>query len=380
MFWTAAALLTAIVALTLARPLLRAAPNGAPAGVEHDVEVYKAQLGELDGDLRRGTISASEAESARAEIGRRLLRAAAQTGQGTGAPVRLTPAALGIAVALPLAALGFYGWVGSPQMPDAPLAARADVAPGDIDLQAMIAAAEARLRANPQDGRGWDVLAPVYLRAGDAGKAAQAYRQAIGLLGETPVRLMGLGEALTRGAGGEVTDEAREAFERVAAAEPEMTAPRFFLALDLSQEGRFAEAAEAWRALLETAPADAPWRRLAEDALRDAQAQGGMPSGGPTAAEVAARAAATPQGEQGEMIAGMVAGLAARLEAEPDDAEGWARLVHAYSVLGDRPAASAALARAGETFDPGSPEWRLIETAARNAGIEPSAGEGEARP
>ena len=35
------------------------------------------------------------------------------------------------------------------------------------------------------------------------------------------------------------------------------------------------------------------------------------------------------------MIRGMVERLAARLEQQPDDKEGWARLAHAYDVLGE---------------------------------------------
>ena len=41
-------------------------------------------------------------------------------------------------------------------------------------------------------------------------------------------------------------------------------------------------------------------------------------------------------------IGGMVAGLAAQLKADPDNADGWARLLRSYDVLGD----SAARTRA----------------------------------
>ena len=44
--------------------------------------------------------------------------------------------------------------------------------------------------------------------------------------------------------------------------------------------------------------------------------------------------------EQTEMIRGMVGGLAARLEAQPDDVEGWRMLARSYGVL-DQPEKSA---------------------------------------
>jgi len=44
--------------------------------------------------------------------------------------------------------------------------------------------------------------------------------------------------------------------------------------------------------------------------------------------------------------------LAARLEQQPDDKEGWARLAHAYDVLGEADKAKVARARAGAVGAP----------------------------
>ena len=47
-----------------------------------------------------------------------------------------------------------------------------------------------------------------------------------------------------------------------------------------------------------------------------------------------------------EAIQGMVAGLAARLADNPNDPEGWVRLVRSYAVLGDTAKRDAAMAKA----------------------------------
>jgi cytochrome c-type biogenesis protein CcmH/NrfG len=46
----------------------------------------------------------------------------------------------------------------------------------------------------------------------------------------------------------------------------------------------------------------------------------------------------------------MVAGLAARLKENPNDLEGWQRLIRAYTVLGQPDKAKDALATARKTF------------------------------
>lgn len=66
--------------------------------------------------------------------------------------------------------------------------------------------------------------------------------------------------------------------------------------------------------------------------------------------EAAARIQAMTPEEQAVMIESMVEGLAVRLENNPDDAEGWARLIQARLVLGQRDQARRDLERAQAQF------------------------------
>ncbi len=152
-FWIIAALLTAAACLAVIWPFLR---SGAQASSGHDVEVYRAQLAEVDRDVERGAISSVEAEEAKAEIGRRILRASeagnGSAGSETGNAARLT---VSIAVlAVPVLALGGYLWLGSPGMPDQSLQARMAANPADNSIEELIARAERHLIDNPEDGRG----------------------------------------------------------------------------------------------------------------------------------------------------------------------------------------------------------------------------------
>lgn len=366
--WLIFAALTALVAAVLLRPLLRAdrASAGAPEPAAHDAALYADQLAEVDSDLARGVIAPAEAEAARVEIARRLLRSTTAVAPSRAAPAHgVTKLAAGLAflavlLCLPVLGVVLYLAYGSPGLPDQPLRARLEAPPEGQQIAALIARVEARLRENPQDGRGWDVIAPVYLRLERYEEAADAFARARRLLGDSSARLAGYGEALVLANNGVVTDAAKEAFEKALTLEPTLVKPRFWLAMAAEQDGRFADAATRWRTMLSEAPADAPWRGLVEERLRLAEGRldqadratspGAVQSErGPSAADIAAAENMTAQ-ERAAMINQMVAGLAERLARDGNDLEGWKRLVRAYMVLGRRDDAVQALGAARRSF------------------------------
>ncbi|KQT55280.1 MULTISPECIES: c-type cytochrome biogenesis protein CcmI [unclassified Aureimonas] len=380
LFWIIAGLLTVVVVASVLFPILRKSPAEAPARAEHDAEIYAAQLRELDADLKRGAIAAEDAAVARAEIGRRLLKASAAETTAAFPRHRAALAASVFAVGLGVPAASLYGYVtyGSPALPDRPLAARLAVDPAMADLPTLVAQVEAKLRAKPDDGAGWDMLAPIYLRSGRPEDAVRAVSEAIRLLGATPEREATRGEALVQLASGEVTDEAKASFQRALALNPDFLPAKFFLALDLSQENRFAEAAPAWRDLVAKSPPGAPWLEIAQLAIDDAEKRlAGGPGPAPVQApgqpgpapEDVAAAAAMPQADRLAMIQGMVSQLADRLKSAPNDAEGWKRLMQSYTVLGDGDRARGAFAEASAVFAEGTAERRDIEAFAAGLGI-----------
>ncbi|MBN8999666.1 MAG: c-type cytochrome biogenesis protein CcmI, partial [Rhizobiales bacterium] len=305
----------------------------------------------------------------RIEIARRLLKPAdaVPTGEPSGAGSRRL-GVLAAVVLLPAIAIATYLSLGSPDYGDQPLAERR-AATGDSELDTLVAKVEAHLADQPEDGKGWEVLGPVYMRVGRFEDAARAFDNSRRLNGATPDRDALYGEALTRVHGGLVTADAQKAFESALAGDPQNVRARFYLAIALGQSGRRDEAAAAWKALIASAPADAPWLPAANAELARLDGAPAAPAApGPTAEDVAAAAQQSPQQRQ-QMIEGMVGGLAARLDASPDDVEGWARLFRAYIVLGRPDDAAAALERARKALA-GKPELLAgVEKAAAENGV-----------
>ena len=139
------------------------------------------------------------------------------------------------------------------------------------EIEAAVAAVEARLTAKPDDGKGWAVIAPVYMHLGRYDDAAHAYAEALRILGEDPLRRAAYGEALVAAAGGVVTADAREAFDRALTEKPGQPQARYYLALAAEQDGKKADAIQAYQSLLADSPPEAPWRSVVNARLGGAQ-------------------------------------------------------------------------------------------------------------
>jgi cytochrome c-type biogenesis protein CcmH len=359
LLWIAFALLTAAVLAAVVGPLAqptRPEESEGPADAG-SMAVYRDQLAEIEAERARGLIGTAEADAAKLEISRRLLASAARSDeagpQASPSLLESTHAtiALGTAIAIPLLTLGLYLLHGSPGMPSSSLTARTESASALTD---MVAKVEARLRNAPEDGRGWEVIAPVYLKVGRYRDAAIAYANAARIQGETVPLLAGLAEASLLANDGLVTEEARAAYEKVLNIDPTHVEARFWLAMAKEQDGRLADALADYKALLKKAPADAPYRPPVEKRIREVSDRMATPAGGkapgPTAADIEAATKLAPE-QQSQMIAGMVDGLAQRLKTNGKDLAGWKRLLNAYSVLGRKDDARAALTEARRNFD-----------------------------
>jgi cytochrome c-type biogenesis protein CcmH len=373
LLWILMAVLTAVAVAAVLAPLGRAAPERSADAAASDV--YLDQLAEIERDEAAGRLGGSEARAARAEVGRRILRSEAEK---HGAPeVRGNPpwrraAAVIASMGIPALSLGLYLLIGTPNLPGQPLAARAHEGTDHADIEALVAKVESHLMSSPDDGGGWDVIAPVYLKLGRGEDAVNAYRMAIRLLGSTGLRQEGLGQAIFAREQGIVTAEARSAFEAARAANPAAPGPRYFLGLADAQQGKAEDARRTWLALLAEAPAGAPWRPTVEQSLAGL-APAPASASGPSVSDVAAAQDMTAS-QRGVMIEGMVSGLAERLKRQPDDVEGWLKLVRSYAILGKPLDAGKAAYRALLAL-PRSEDRGRVQSLVADLGIHPQEAE-----
>jgi cytochrome c-type biogenesis protein CcmH len=359
MVWFVLAGMAALAVLAALLPLLWPSPTAKADPAANEAAFYKAQLEEIRRDVERGLLPQGEAESARAEAARRLIATA--PGPSEAPPparrARLAAAVL-IAVGLPAVAFSLYARLGQPTMPDEPLASRKVTPQSNGEIEAAVAAIEARLTTKPDDGRGWAVIAPVYMRLERYADAAHAYAEALRLLGEEPLRRSAYGEALVAAAGGVVTDDARQAFDRALTDQPGQPQARYYLALAAEQEGKKAEAIRDYQSLLADSAPDAPWRSVVNAHLAAL-------NGAPAPAE---GAAAIPEAQR-PMIEGMVSKLATRLASTGGGVDEWSRLIRAYTVLHEADKAKAALVDAHKALASDASAVASLDALAHDLGL-----------
>ncbi|MEP2628152.1 MAG: c-type cytochrome biogenesis protein CcmI [Rhizobiaceae bacterium] len=381
-FWTLTLLMLAIAVLCVLLPLARR--TEATDDDVQPLDVYVEQLTALDSKSADDAAAKEALAQEKAEISRRILKQARSSGSGvdtgsfaSGRAGRIG-ASLCALIGLPAIALATYLHTGSPELPDQPLSARLDQNLEDSSVEEMVLIAERHLAKNPDDARGWQVLAGVYGRMNRPMDRARALQELIRLSQASPKLLTDLGEALTVAGGNIVPVRARQMFEEALRMQPSMDKAAFYLAVAEEQEGKFEQALERWIKLSNLRPDDANWQAMIAQRQANMRDKLGIEQTtqptqpaqpGPTTEQVEAAAAMSEQ-DRADMIAGMVEGLAARLEDEPQDQPGWSRLIRAYAVLGKATEAREALKKARLVFAD-QPE----KLAALNSQLPPQLGE-----
>lgn len=313
--------------------------NAAVSSDDQAIEkaLYEARVSEIEADFELGRIDDEARQSAIAEEGRRLLRnhgchnETSLHGRGKGASLAFVIPML----LVPVFSLAFYLSTATPP-PEVVPPLVAETEEPQPTLDELIAMAEKRLQEDPDDVRGWRVIAPIYMRRGQFSRAQNAFRNLIRLDGDTPQLMQALAEAIVLGSGNQVDEEARKLFSRVREAQPENDRAGYFLGLAAMQSGDVAAAQNIWQEMLQRAKGDEPWIEAVRANLSQMQQTRQSPL------------ELSP--EQLEQVTAMVEGLATRLEEEPGQKDDWFRLVRSYIVLQRTEDAKLAFDKASEIF------------------------------
>lgn len=299
LFWILAALLTLGALLFVLPPLLRRNRNSAAASNGAlNIAVYRDQLEELEMDRRAGTLNEEQYERARQELERRLLEdvAAEPASAMTGRPASRVPA-MAMGVAVPLLAVALYFAVGSPRAL-APVALPQDASKGVTheQIEAMVAKLAERMKQNPGDAQGWNMLAKSYAVMGRFDDAVAAYVKAAALSPQDANVLADYADALAMARGQSLQGEPEALIARALKIDPDHLKSLALAGTVAFDKKDYVGALRHWEKLATLVPPDSEMARGVQGSIAEARTLAG---GGVSPADKGAPAVAVARGVSG---------------------------------------------------------------------------------
>jgi cytochrome c-type biogenesis protein CcmH len=218
-FALAAAALAALTIALLVVPLLRARKDRGATQAEASVAVLRDRLAELEREREAGILAGDAYEAAQRSLKQRILEDSAPD-PAPADRARLAPA-LVLAIAMPVAAIALYAWLGSPEALDPQRAASPH--PDAANIEAMVEKLAERLRASPDDPEGWTMLARSYRALGRHDAAAEAFAKAEKRVAPDARLLTDWAESAALAAGGRLAGKPAELVGRALAIDPDYT-------------------------------------------------------------------------------------------------------------------------------------------------------------
>lgn len=259
--------------------MLRRQNTGTASSIDRvNINIYRDQLRELDNDLAAGTIAPGQHAEARSELERRLLDDTAGTDAGTAvqAPRTGIRTAAALALIIPLAVIGLYLAVGTPQSlaPQQRGDATQNITAEQVEQ--MVAKLAARMKNSPDDPEGWIMLGRSYAVLERFDEAAAAYAEAVSRLPGDARLLVDYADVLAMSQGQHLTDEPEKLIQRALAIDPDNPKALALAGTFAFAQKKYAMAAVHWQKLEKSLPAGSELKQAVQGSIAEAQALAGM--------------------------------------------------------------------------------------------------------
>lgn len=281
-FLILATLLTAAALLFVLPPLL-----SKDLGIQEKVQrgavnlsLLRDQMRELDADLAAGSINGAAYEGAKIELERRVLEDV-QTPLAQGASVARNPkSAMLVALCVPAIAISLYVLLGSPAGLDpTQLAAPEDSAHAGSEEQmlAMVAGLQRRLKAEPENAEGWQMLARSYQTMDKFREAADAYATLVKLMPDKADLLADYADTLAMAQNRSLQGEPEKILARALTLDPKNIKALALAGSAAFERRNYQAAVTQWKKILLLAPPDSDMARSVMSGIGEAQSLMGQP-------------------------------------------------------------------------------------------------------
>ena len=308
-FLVAAAVAVALVLVLLMRPYFRRIGPGTTSRQDLNSAIYREQFAKLEQDLAEGMLGKEDYAQARAELQRRLLEDA----QGEDASVKLNPprkTMIGIALAVPLVAGAFYLLIGNPA---SMTATGAHQMADDRELERMVVALAQKLEKEPNNPKGWAMLARSYKVMGRGAEAEKAFERAGSFIDDDAQMLAAYADVVASNNGGSLAGKPTMLIQKALKADPENPMALWLSGTADLEARNYQQALQTWERLAALLPQGSDDARMLQGAIDDVRAKSGLP------AKAAAPAPAVAAAAGGKVSGTVELDPALKGKAGPDD-------------------------------------------------------------
>ena len=274
-FLIVAALILLSVLAYLLRPLL--APQLARAAEESPaISVLREQRRDLEKDFAAARISQAEYSETLEELTRRTAAEMAPLAAlSKQRPARIW--ALGVALALPASAIAVYLIIGQPAGLD-PVNTAAPQAIGPAEIAAMVDKLAAKVKANPDDLEGLQMLARSYMVLERFSEAADAFARLAERQPKDAQALADWADALGSAQGNSMTGEPAQLIARALTLDPDNVKALALGGTIAFERGDYREALQLWERMAARVDPQSEIGRNAQAMLDEARKRSGQAS------------------------------------------------------------------------------------------------------
>lgn len=248
-----ATLLIVVVAAFLLPPLwfgLRT-PKARADRKTANLAIFRDQLAELEREKAEGSLADGDFEQARQELQRRLLDdvgpATEDAPAASYAPSRKT--AIALLLLLPILGLAFYSLLGNPRALDPEQSAPKPQMTQE-QIEGMVARLAERMKANPDDPKGWLMLARSYKSMGRYADSVDAFSKAEALVNTEPDLLAAYAETIAMAEGKGLKGKPTQLVEQALKLDPKHAHSLFLAGAAAMERGDNKQGVAYWEALL----------------------------------------------------------------------------------------------------------------------------------
>ena len=271
-FLIAAFLLLVLVLILLLRPFIYSRKDEGTSRRQMNAAIYRDELEKLEAERIAGTINAQEYEMSHAEMRQRLFQDTTEEDDHAtmGSPAKTM---IGICIFIILISVGLYIFLGD----GVRVAQQASQKPVSQEaVQKMVTEFAAKMEKDPDNLKGWAMLARSYRILGQTQDAAKAYGRAGVYLDSDPELLAEYADTLATIANGNFSGKPLQLINQALKIDPNN-----FLALWLSgtasyTSGNYKAAVQTWEKLAKQLPPNTDEARAIQGSIAEARTKGGL--------------------------------------------------------------------------------------------------------